>query len=168
MKSLYFISVLVLSAGLIGPASGQVASSTTLVGTVTDSSGAVVPGASVVAVQDATSVAFKGKTSSTGGYTLPYVAVGTYTITVEAASFGKTVHSNVVVENNQTVRSDFTLTVGAVASEVTVSSAPPPVATDDAALVQTTSTVAIASLPVAGHDTLKLALTAAGVQQSGD
>ncbi|MCU1262205.1 MAG: hypothetical protein JWO80_5090 [Bryobacterales bacterium] len=168
MKGLHCIRVLVLSAALVGPAFGQVASSTTLVGTVTDSSGAVVPGANVIAVQDATKVAFKGKTSSTGNYTLPYVAVGTYAITVEAASFGKSVHTNVVVEINQTVRSDFALTLGTLASEVTVSSAPPPIATDDAALVQTTSTVAIASLPVAGHDTLKLALTAAGVQQSGD
>ena len=62
-------------------------------GDVTDSSGAVIPGASVVAVQDATKVAYKGQTSSTGNYTLPYVAVGTYTITVEAPSFGKSVHS---------------------------------------------------------------------------
>src|SRR5882757_1073042 len=168
MRGLFFICVLCLCAALIRPALGQVASSTTLVGTVTDSSGAVVPGAKVVAVQDATKVAYKGETSSAGSYTLPYVAVGTYTITVDATNFGKSVHTNVPVEINQTVRTDFTLTVGTVANEVTVSSAPPPIATDDAALVQTTSTLAIASLPVVGHDTLKLALTVAGVQQSGD
>src|SRR5713101_641653 len=148
MKSVFIFCVL---AALNRPALAQVASSTTLVGTVTDSSGAVIPGVSVVAVQDATKVAYKGQTSSTGNYTLPYVAVGTYTITVEAPSFGKSVHSNVLVEVNQTVRTDFTLKVGAVTNEVTVSSTPPPIATDDAALVQTLSTVAIASLPVAGH-----------------
>src|SRR5215470_10590490 len=96
-----------LCAALSQPALGQVASSTTLVGTVTDSSGAVIPGASVVAVQDATKVAYKGQTSSTGNYTLPYVAVGSYTITVGAAGFGKAVHTNVLVEVNQTVRADF-------------------------------------------------------------
>src|SRR5258706_9973514 len=168
MKSRFIFCVLGLCAALIRPALGQVASSPTLVGTVTDSSGAVVPGARVVAVQDATKVAYKGQTSSTGNYTLPYVAVGTFTITVEAPSFGKAVHSNVLVGVNQTVRTDFTLTVGTVTNEVTVSSAPPPIATDDAGLIQTTSTIAIASLPVAGHDTLKLALTTAGVQQSDD
>jgi Carboxypeptidase regulatory-like domain/TonB-dependent Receptor Plug Domain len=168
MKGRFIFCVLGLCVALNRPASAQVASSTTLVGTVTDGSGAVVPGASVIAVQDATKVAYKGQSSSTGNYTLPYVAVGTYTLTVEAPSFGKSMHSNVLVEINQTVRTDFVLQVGAVTNEVTVSSAPPPIATDDAALIQTTSTVAIASLPVAGHDTLKLALTTAGVQQSGD
>ena len=168
MKVFLVCCVLGLGVMLSRPALGQVASSTTLVGTVTDSSGALVPGASVVAVQDATKVAYKGRTTSAGAYTLPYVAVGAYTITVEAAGFGKAVHTNVLVEVNQTVRTDFVLQVGSVTNEVTVSSAPPPIATDDAALVQTTSTVAIASLPVAGHDTLKLALTTAGVQQSGD
>src|SRR5580698_4830447 len=135
MKGLFFICLLGLCAALIRPALGQVASSTTLVGTVTDSSGAVVPGAKVVAVQDATKVAFKGQTSSSGNYTLPYVAVGTYTITVEAPNFGTSVHTNVLVEINQTVRTDFALTVGTVTNEVTVSSTPPPVATDDAALI---------------------------------
>ena len=168
MKSIIFLSVVGLCAALTRPLLCQVASSTTLVGTVTDTSGAVVPGARVVAVQDATKVAYKGQTSSTGNYTLPYVAVGSYTITVEAPGLGKSVHTNVLLEVNQTVRTDFTLKVGVVSNEVTVSSTPPPIATDDAALIQTTSTVAIASLPVAGHDTLKLALTTAGVQQSGD
>src|SRR5258706_6043975 len=168
MKSRFIFCVLGLCAALIRPALGQVASSPTLVGTVTDSSGAVVPGARVVAVQDATKVAYKGQTSSTGNYTLPYVAVGTYTITVEAPSFGKSVHSNVLVGVNQTVRSDFVLKVGAMTNEVTVSGSAPPMATDDATLVQTISTVAISSLPVAGHDTFKLALITAEVQQSDD
>jgi hypothetical protein len=138
------------------------------VGTVADSSGAVIPGANVIAVQDATKVVFKGQTSSTGNYTLPYVAVGAYTITVEADGFAKAVHTNVLVGNNQTVRTDFELKVSAVANEVTVSSSSSVVATDDAALVQTKSAAAIVALPVVGHDTFKLALTTAGVQQASD
>lgn len=168
MKGMLIVFVLGLCGVLSRPAEGQVASSTTLVGTVTDSSGAVVPAAIVIAVQDATKVAYKGPTSRTGNYVLPYVAVGTYTITVDAPGFGKSVHSNVVVEVNQTVRTDFVLQVGSVTNEVMVSSAPAPIATDDAGLSQTITTVAVSSLPVAGHDTLKLALTTAGVQQSGD
>jgi hypothetical protein len=160
----FFVLGLVLAL----PAAAQVASSTTLVGTVTDSSGAVIPNAAVSAVQDATKVTYKGPTNRTGGYTLPYVAVGVYTITVEANGFEKAVHTNVLVEVNQTVRTDFNLSVGAVTNAVTVSTSPPPIATDDASLSQTMSTAAISSLPVAGHDTLKLALTAAGVTQSGD
>src|ERR1700682_6564915 len=104
MKGRFIFGVLSLCAALTRPALGQVASSTTLVGRVTDSSGALVPAAAVIAVQDATKVAYKGQTSSTGSYTLPYVAVGSYTITVDAANFAKSVHTNVLVGVNQTVR----------------------------------------------------------------
>src|SRR5262245_33486908 len=164
MRRIVVFSVLSVCAALSRPAAGQVASSTTLVGSVTDSSGAVVPGARVVAVQDATKVAFKGQTSGTGNYTLPYVAVGTYIITVEALGFSKSVRTNVLVEVNQTVRADFVLEVGQVSNEVTVAGMASAIATDDASLVHTIPTVGIASLPVAGHDTFKLALTTAGVQ----
>lgn len=159
---------LCLCSLLIRPLAAQVASSTTLVGTVTDNSGAVIPGAIVVAVQDATKAAYKGVTSGAGDYTLPYVAVGTYTITVEAPGFEKVVHTNVSIEIDHTVRSDFSLPLGAVTNQVTVSDVPPAIATDDASLVQTLSTTTISSLPVVGHDALQLALTSAGVQLSSN
>jgi len=168
MKHISISCVLGLCAVLSLPARGQVASSTSLVGTVTDGTGAVVPGASVVAVQDATKVAYKGQTSATGDYAIPYIDVGTYTIAVEAPGFQKVTHTNVLVEVNQTVRTDFKLALGATSQEMTVSSTPPPIATDDAALTQTLDQAAITSLPVAGHDVLKLALTSAGVLQDGD
>ena len=167
MKGKLFF-VFSLCALMSRPMSGQVASSTTLVGTVTDNSGAVVAGADVIAVQNATKVSYHGKTTASGDYSLPYVDVGTYTITVQAVDFDKVVHSNVLVEVNATVRTDFSLKLGSVSNEVTVTDSPPPLATDDAALIQTLSTDAINNLPIAGHDSLKLALTTAGVIQSGD
>src|SRR6516225_8538697 len=103
MRQSYFCflaGLLVVSRAALG----QVATSTALVGTVTDSTGAVVSDAAVVAIQDSTKVAYKGLTNRTGNYTLPYVNVGSYTISVEAPSFQKAVRKNVVVENNQTVR----------------------------------------------------------------
>jgi len=147
---------------------GQAASATTLVGTVTDNSGAAVPNENIVAVQDTTKVAYKGQTTGTGDYSIPYVEVGTYTITVESQGFQKVTHTNVLVEVNRIVRTDFTLSAGAVTSEITVTNAEPPIATDDAAIAQTLGSQAISALPVAGHDTLKLSLTTAGVIQSGD
>jgi Carboxypeptidase regulatory-like domain/TonB dependent receptor len=147
---------------------GQAASTTSLVGTITDNAGAAVTNANIVAVQDATKVSYKGQTTATGDYLLPYVSVGAYTITVEAPGFEKFVRSGIVVQVNQTVRTDFHLVVGALTQEVTVTSATPPIATDDAAIVQILETEAISSLPVAGHDTFKLSLTTAGIIQSGD
>jgi hypothetical protein len=168
MKGRSIFSILCLCITLMRPLAAQVASSTTLVGTVTDTSGAAVPGARVVAVQDATKASYKGVTSGTGDYTLPYVAVGTYTITVDAGGFQRVVHTNVSIEVNHTVRSDFALPLGAVTDQVIVSDAPPAIATDDAALVQTLSSTTISSLPVVGHDALQLALTSAGVQLSSN
>lgn len=168
MKRWFIFCILPICFFPIRGLPGQTASSTSLVGIVTDSSGAVVPGASVVAVDDATKVAYKGVTSNTGDYSLPYVAVGRYTITVEAPGFEKFVHTNVLVEVNHTARTDFALHLGSVTNEMTVTAATPAIATDDASLVQTLGTTAISTLPVAGHDSFKLALTAAGVQQSGD
>ena len=165
ISCLCLLGVLVVSSRCLA---GQAASSTTLVGTVTDSSGAAIPNASVTAVQDATKVAYKGKTTGTGDYSLPYVEVGTYTITVESQGFQRFAHTNVLVEVNQIVRTDFKLSMGTVTNEITVSGTAPPIATDDAAIMQTLSAEAIAALPIAGHDTLKLALTTAGVIQSGD
>jgi hypothetical protein len=125
MKGKLFF-VFILCVLLSRPMPGQVASSTTLVGTVTDNSGAVVAGADVVAVQNATKVSYTGKTTDAGDYSLPYVDVGTYTITVKALGFGKVVHINVMVEVNATVRTDFSLKVGSVSNEVTVTDSPPP------------------------------------------
>ncbi|MCU1225579.1 MAG: hypothetical protein JWQ42_3672 [Edaphobacter sp.] len=163
--SCFLLGLVVLS---VRRAVGQAASATTLVGTVTDSSGAAVPNASVIAVQDATKVAYKGQTTDSGDYSLPYVEVGMYTITVEMPGFQKFTRTHVVVEVNQIVRTNFSLVVGEVTNEITVSGAAPPIATDDAAIMQTLATEAISSLPVQGHDTFKLSLTTAGVIQSGD
>jgi hypothetical protein len=168
MKRWFILFVLPLLLLLNRKIEAQTASSTSLVGIVTDSSGATVPSANVVAVDDATKVPYKGVTSNTGDYSLPYVAVGKYTITVEAPGFKKFVHTNVLVEVNQTVRTDFTLQLGSVSDEMTVTAATPALATDDASLVQTLSKTAITTLPIAGHDSFQLALSVAGVQQSGN
>ena len=61
--------------------------STTLVGNVTDSSGSVLPGATVIATHDDTKAAFEVKTNRAGSYSIPFVPVGTYIIMVQASGF---------------------------------------------------------------------------------
>ena len=70
-------------------AHGQVANNTSLVGTVTDASGAVLAGAQVVAVNRDTKVEYPGKTNAEGYYAIPFVIPGTYDVTVEAPGFKK-------------------------------------------------------------------------------
>jgi outer membrane receptor protein involved in Fe transport len=162
------LATLVALAALVLPAHGQLASSTSLVGTVTDSSGAIVVGADVTAVNDATQVSYKGVTNGSGIYNILYIPVGTYTITVESKGFQKATHQHVIVEANQAVRTDFTMSVGQVSSEIVVSSALPPFPTDDATITETISSTQVNNLPVNGLDPLKLAITTPGVTLSSD
>jgi Carboxypeptidase regulatory-like domain len=166
-QTLVCAMVLAMLGGLAVPAAGQLASSTNLTGRVTDSSGAVVPGASVKAVNKATQVAYTGTTGPSGTYKILYIPVGTYAITVSAKGFNTVEHSNIIVENNQTVRSDFVLQVGSVQTRVTVTGTPPPIATDNATISQTISASAIEKLPINGQDPIKLATLSSSVMLSG-
>src|SRR5207247_1663646 len=76
-------------AGLFcaSPAAAQLASQTALVGTVTDSSGSVVPGASVVAVSTGTQDTYQATTNAQGYYNIQFVRVGRYDITITLSGF---------------------------------------------------------------------------------
>lgn len=164
VKLLAAIFTLALLSAISVPAMAQLASSTSLVGTVTDTSGAIVPKAAVQAVNTATRVSYKAVTSDTGIYHILYIPVGTYTITVTAQGFRTAVHTNVIVQNNQTVRTDFVLQVGSVATSVTVTSATPVISTDDATIGHTISAENVMRLPVNGQDPFKLATISSNVQ----
>ncbi len=97
----------------------------TLNGTVMDSTGAVIPGATVVATNVATGVEHTTTTTSAGAYTLPYLPAGTYTIRVSSPGFRTAVRENVILRVGQVMTVNITLELGAVTEEVTVSAAPP-------------------------------------------
>src|SRR5688572_17417130 len=94
-------------------------------GSITDSSGAVVAGASVKVLNPATGVELNATTTDAGVYRLPSLLPGTYKITVSAPGFKTAVRENVVLAVAQTLTVDFNLEVGAVSDSVTVSSDPP-------------------------------------------
>ena len=150
------------------PCIGQLSRTTSLVGTVRDATGAVVPNASVVAVQTETSTTYRATTNSTGDYSIPYVNIGTYTITVKTSGFKTTQKTGILVQVNQVVRTDFTLQVGQVSQEVTVKGGAPAIATDDASVSQVVNRQQIADLPLNGRDVLELAVTTPGVYQTSN
>src|SRR5947208_13835601 len=98
----------------------------TLNGTILDPAGAVVPGASVVAVNNATGEEHKTTSTSAGAYTLPYVPAGTYKLRISAPGFRTSEADNVILRVAQTLTVNMTLEVGAVSEQVTVSDKPPP------------------------------------------
>ena len=96
----------------------------TLRGTVTDASGAVVPGVSVTAREVLTNVVARTlKTDAQGNYEMPGLKPGTYEVSAAHSGFKRLVVSDVALQASQVRRVHFALPVGDVASEVTVSAA---------------------------------------------
>ena len=136
----------------------QLATTTSLVGTVTDSSGKVIPNAKVTAVETGRGY-LHGMTNGQGYYSLEFVRVGTYNVTVESPGFQKITKTGIIVDINQTVRTDITLAVGAVSQSVTVEATVAAIKTDDATVSEIISTRSVAELPLNGRDPMQLALT---------
>src|SRR6516225_8654057 len=92
----------------------------TLLGTVTDSSGAVIPNAKVLINETNTNVSRSGNTNESGNYVFPDVPPGTYSVTIEQTGFKKERRSNIVVEVNTTARVDFSMQPGSISESVEV------------------------------------------------
>jgi len=102
----------------------------TLVGTITDSSHAVIPGVTVTIAEAATNISRSTKTNDVGYYAFPMLEPGSYTVEAELAGFKRVVRGGVEVSPNTTVRVDLAMTVGEVAETMTVEGAPPILQTD--------------------------------------
>jgi len=91
-----------------------------LSGTVTDTSGAVVPQATVEALQTATQSKFTATTNESGVYNFIGLPLGDYTVTAQRASFSQAVRLNVVLTSNSAVRVDMSLSPGSVSEKIEV------------------------------------------------
>ena len=118
-KYVLYLGILLCYA--VQTASGQVRSAT-ITGTVTDSSGALVVDADVIARDEATNVEYTGKTTQAGQYTIPYLATGTYTVIASKTGFQRFTATGVHLGTSQTVKVDGTLAVGAATAQVEVQS----------------------------------------------
>jgi len=129
----------------IPAAFGQVGSSIT--GTVTDTTGAVIPNAALELKNSETGAVYSSGTSATGNYTI-VVPPGTYELTVTQKGFKKAVQKNLVVGVATSVRQDFLLTIGDTAEIVTVTDAAPLLKTESADISHVVSTDRANNLPV--------------------
>src|SRR5580700_6192824 len=82
----------------------QLATTTSLVGTVTDSSGKLIPGAKVTATETRTLDKYNATTNDQGNYNFEFVRVGVYSVSVEQSGFQKVTKTGITVDINQTVR----------------------------------------------------------------
>ena len=141
----------------------------TILGTVSDASGAVVSGASVKVHSVGTGLERTAQTSGDGSYSFPELPMGTYTVTVIQRGFETSVTSNVVVDVATDRRVDVTLQTGQVSDTVEVSGdALPQVETTSGELGGTLTAKTIENIPVNGRDYTKLIYLNPGVSGSPD
>lgn len=132
-------------------------------GTVTDSSGAVVPGATVTLVNQATNVQTHANSNSSGYFVFLNVQPGTYEVSVEKAGFNRVQIPNFQVGVSQTLTQNFQLAPGAVATTVEVTAQAPLVDNSTTELGTVIETRAVNDLPLNGRNFTQLLTLTPGV-----
>lgn len=134
----------------------------TILGHITDASGAAVVGAKVAIKSLDTGVTSTVSTNGNGDYSVPALNPGRYSASVEAPGFARQVSGELVLEIQQSLRQDFKLAVGNVSSSVEVTAETQMLHTDDETVGQVMHAELIESLPISGRDFTNLMLTNAG------
>ncbi|MGO8816903.1 MAG: carboxypeptidase regulatory-like domain-containing protein [Terriglobia bacterium] len=141
------------------------AQSGAVLGVVNDTSGAVIPDASVTITNAATGVTTATKTNNEGLYDFPYVQPGVYTVSAGASGFQTVKKPGVTVHVTERVQLGFNLQIGSTKQSVTVTGAAPLLNTINDAGGQTISRTVINDLPLLNRSALDLAFLAPGVNQ---
>src|SRR5258708_5958963 len=129
---------------------GQGGANGTILGTVTDNSGAVVADAKVDVTNVATGVASHTETGANGDFTSPYLAPGTYSVTVQAPGFQKAIADSITLAVAQQARVNINMKPGAVTETVEVQANAVSLDTDSAAVSQLVSQQQVEQLPLNG------------------
>jgi hypothetical protein len=132
-------------------------------GFVRDESGAIVPGAIVVARNEGTGEERRTTTNADGYYVFPQLFVGRYSIAAEAQGFKKFLTTGIVLNAEAKVSVGATLTIGAVTDQVTVQASAAQVKTDSADVGTTIDTKQIQNLTLNGRNPIYMAALTPGV-----
>jgi hypothetical protein len=135
----------------------------TLVGTVEDSSGAFIAGAAVAAVNEGTNIETKTRTDAGGSFIIPGLAFGQYTLRIEAVGFKPSVIRSITLLPNRTTRQEITLEVGNVQQTIEVTAAAATLNTESATLGNIIPSQQITTVPLNGRFLDRLIRISAGV-----
>lgn len=144
------------------PASAQAVSGTIL-GVVKDTSGAVVPGASITLVNTGTGLTRTVVSDTQGEYTAPLLPTGTYSVSAEMSGFKKVQMANVHLGVDQKVKIDLKLDLGQMTEAVEIQAETPLLQTSSSDLSATVEGRTIAALPLNGRNFVSLTRTIPGV-----
>ncbi len=152
------LSVLVLTGILIAQID-----TASIVGTVKDPSGAVIPSAKVAVTNQATGETQTVTASSDGNYVFPYLRVGSYTMSVDAPGFKKSNISNIVLNVQDRKQLDVQMQLGAAEEKIEVTTAAPLLDTQTADVGHVVDAQQVRDLPLNGRRYDQLSLLTAGV-----
>lgn len=155
-------ALLLLTASARGQATGKI------IGTVTDPSGGVVPGAKIRVTQVGTGVAQSGTADSGGYYVVPFLPPAVYELAVEVSGFQRYVQEGITLQANQTAMVNVKLQVGATTQTVTVKAVAELVSTATATLSQVVDQQRMVELPLDGRNAAALTTLVAGAVFSPD
>ncbi|MBT9333070.1 TonB-dependent receptor [Paracidobacterium acidisoli] len=161
------VAIALIWAGLTGPAAlaqglGRIT------GVVTDTTGAVVPNAHVVATRVGTNEQTTVVSNSDGSYVFPSLPPAEYTISVSEAGFSSYLQKGVVLQADQAATVNIALQVGSTTQTVNVSAAPPQVDTTTGTLSQVVTQKSVNDLPLDGRNAASLTELVAGVVAAPD
>jgi len=160
-----YLGILLLSvfAAEMNPLLAAQATTATISGTVTDSSGAAVPGATVTVKNTGTDISQTTVSDERGRYRLPSLNVGQYEVKAELQGFQTSIRKGIEVTVGREVVVDFALAPGQVTEEVTVTQEISQVETTTAQLSNLVDEIQMRELPLNGRNVEQLLLLASGV-----
>src|SRR6185312_3984465 len=149
----------------IGFAFGQ-AGTAEITGTVTDASGAALPGVKVIITQQGGVASREVETGRSGTYVASALPTGGYTVKAEVSNFRTQVRNGVVLQVGRQERVDFVLELGARSDEVVVREGAPLLTTSNAELSEVIDNQRIVDLPLDGRQFVDLTLLSDNVFKS--
>src|SRR5437773_3728979 len=169
MRNLFskFLFVLVVLALCGLPVLGQSTANGSLTGTVTDPTGAVVPGASVTVKSNETGQEFTARTSDEGTFTIPVLASGMYTATISAKNFKQAKVTEIKIDAGKPSSINVPLEIGSQAETVTIVGGGELLQTQTATIGTTLTGRQITDIPTASRDALDLVLALPGTTTPG-
>ena len=160
-----FFSSLMIAFGLLlfAPPMFSQTFKATVVGLVTDSTGAVVPNATVKIIQDGTNQSQTVTTNDDGTYVINQLDPGSYTLRVESANFKTAVKTGLVLEAANSTRLNVSLEAGSISEQVTVTAEPAVINTETSSKGEVITPRQVQDLPLNGRNFTDLALLTPGV-----
>jgi hypothetical protein len=157
LVALVFAATLLSSPGALAQGLGRIS------GTITDTTGAVVPGATVTATQTGTGAAFTATSDGNGYYVFPSLRPSNYTLAAGASGMATLTQSGTELQADQALTVNMMLKIGSAAETVTVNSAPPQVDTTTGTLSQVIDAHRVNDMPLNGRNAAALTTLVPGV-----